>query len=89
VRGDCRFHLRSDEASGAIHRGRAGRRRVGLRHTQFADAAVATIRLKLLKLGAQVRSSVGRLHFALASGCPNKVEFEMAYLYLRRAFNSS
>ena len=27
-------------------------RRVGLRHTQFADAAVVTIRLKLLKLGA-------------------------------------
>jgi hypothetical protein len=25
---------------------------VGLRHSQFADAAVATIRLKLLKLGA-------------------------------------
>jgi hypothetical protein len=64
-------------------------RRVGLRHTQFADAAVATIRLKLLKLGAQVRSSVRRLHFALASGCPNKIEFEMAYLYLRRAYNSS
>jgi bacterioferritin len=59
------------------------------RHTQFADAAVATIRLKLLKLGAQVRSSVRRLHFALASGCPNKIEFEMAYLYLRRAYNSS
>ena len=64
-------------------------RRVVLRHTQFADAPVATIRLKLLKLGAQVRSSVRRLHFALASGCPNKIEFEMAYLYLRRAFNSS
>jgi hypothetical protein len=30
-------------------------RRVGLRHSQFADAAVATIRLKLLKLGAQGR----------------------------------
>jgi len=64
-------------------------RRVGLRHTQFADAAAATIRHKLLKLGAQVRTSVRRIHFALASGCPNKVEFEMAYLYLRRAFDSS
>jgi hypothetical protein len=64
-------------------------RRVGLRHTQFADAAAATIRLKLLKLGALVRTSVRRIHFALASGCPNKVEFEMAYLYLRRAFDSS
>jgi hypothetical protein len=63
-------------------------RRVGLRHTQFADAAVQTIRLKLLKLGAQVRTSVRRIHFALASGCPNKVEFELAYLYLQRAFSS-
>ena len=61
-------------------------RRVGLRHTQFADAAVATIRLKLLKLGAQVRTSMRRIHFAIASGCPNKVEFELAYLYLQRAF---
>ena len=64
-------------------------RRIALRQTQFADAAVATIRLKLLKLGAQVRRSVRRIHFALASGCPNKTEFELAYLSLRRAFNSS
>jgi len=64
-------------------------RRVGLRHTQFADAAAATIRLKLLKLGALVRTSMRRIHFALASSCPNKVEFEMAHLYLRRAFDSS
>ena len=64
-------------------------RRVGLRHTQLADAAVATIRLKLLKLGAQVRTSVRRIHFAIASGCPNKNEFELAYLYLRRAFGSA
>src|ERR1700726_1350757 len=64
-------------------------RRIGLRHTQFADAAVQTIRLKLFKLGAQVRTSVRRIHFALASGCPNKVEFELAYLYLQRAFSSA
>lgn len=64
-------------------------RRVALRHTQFADAAVTTIRLKLLKLGAQVRTSVRRLHFALAAGCPNRVEFAMAHLYLRRAFSSA
>jgi hypothetical protein len=38
---------------------------------------------------ALVRSSVRQFHFALASGCPNKIEFEMAYLYLRRAYNSS
>jgi hypothetical protein len=64
-------------------------RRVGLRHTEFADAAVTTIRLKLLKLGAQVRKSVRRIHFAIASSCPNKIAFELAYLFLRRAFSSA
>jgi len=64
-------------------------RRIALRHTQFADAAVNTIRLKLLKIGAQVRKSVRRVYFALASSCPNQIEFELAYLYLRRAFSSA
>jgi hypothetical protein len=64
-------------------------RRVGLRHTEFADAAVTTIRLKLLKLGAQVRKSVRRIHFAIASSCPNKDAFHLAYLFLRRAFSSA
>jgi hypothetical protein len=63
-------------------------RRIALRHTSLADAAVHTIRLKLLKIGAQVRTSVRRIHFAMASGSPNQTEFEMAYLYLRRAFGS-
>jgi hypothetical protein len=63
-------------------------RRIGLKHTQFANAAVHTIRLKLLKLGAQIRTSVRRVHFAIASGCPNKVEFAMAHLYLRRALDT-
>ena len=47
-------------------------RRVGLRFTQFADASAQTIRLRLLKLGAQVRTSVRRIHFAIASGCPTR-----------------
>jgi len=64
-------------------------RRVALRHTQFADAAVNTIRLKLLKIGAQVRKSVRRVYFALASSCPNQIEFELAYLYLRRGFSAA
>ena len=63
-------------------------RRVGLRHTALADAAVNTIRLKLLKLGAQVRTSVRRICFAIASGCPNKIEFALAYRSLRHAFSS-
>jgi hypothetical protein len=64
-------------------------RRVGLRHTQFADAAAQTIRLKLLKLGAQVRTSMRRIHFAIASGCPNQAEFALAHIYLQRAFSSA
>ena len=63
-------------------------RRVALRHTQFADASVQTIRLKLLKLGALVKTSVRRIHFAIASACPNQMEFEMAHIYLSRAFGS-
>jgi hypothetical protein len=45
-------------------------RRLGLRHTQFAEAACGTIRLKLLKIGALVRVSVRRIKLAMASGCP-------------------
>jgi hypothetical protein len=63
-------------------------RRVGLCHSKFADAAIATIRLKLLKLGA-VRISVRRIHLAIASGCPNKDEFELTNIYLQRAFSSA
>jgi hypothetical protein len=63
-------------------------RRVALRHSQFADASVQTIRLKLLKLGALVKTSVRRIHFAIASACPNQMEFEMAHIYLSRAFGS-
>ena len=64
-------------------------RRIALHDTQFADAAVATIRLKLLKLGARVCTSVRRFHFAIASSCPNQHEFEKAYLALKRTFSSA
>jgi len=64
-------------------------RRVGLRFTQFADASAQTIRLKLLKLGAQVRTTVPRIHVAIASGCPNKVAFQLAHIDLQRAFSSA
>ena len=64
-------------------------RRIALRDTQFADAAVATIRLKLLKLGARVCISARRVHFAIASSCPNQHEFEATYLALKRVFSSA
>jgi Transposase DDE domain group 1 len=60
-------------------------RRIGLRHTQFAAATCGTIRLKLLKIGAQVRRSVRRIKVAMASACPFQTEYHLAYLYLRRA----
>jgi Transposase DDE domain group 1 len=60
-------------------------RRIGLRHTQFATATCGTIRLKLLKIGAQVRRSVRRIKVAMASAFPYQVEYHLAYLYLRRA----
>ena len=59
-------------------------RRIGLRHTQFATATCGTIRLKLLKIGAQVRKSVRRIKVAMASACPYQAEYHLAYLYLRR-----
>jgi hypothetical protein len=60
-------------------------RRIGLRHTQFATATCGTIRLKLLKIGAQVRTSVRRIKIAMASACPYRDEYHLAYLYLKRA----
>jgi hypothetical protein len=60
-------------------------RRIGLRHTQFATATCGTIRLKLLKIGAQVRKSVRRIKVAMASACPYQTEYHLAYLYLKRA----
>ena len=63
-------------------------RRIALKHTRFAKAAAQTIRLKLFKLGARVKISVRRIHFAITSGCPNQSEFAMAHLYLGRAFAS-
>jgi len=53
-------------------------RRIGLAHTQFAEAACGTIRLKLLKLGALVRVSTRRIKFALASACPYADEWRLA-----------
>ena len=62
-----------------------GLRRIGLAHTQFAQATCGTIRLKLLKIGALVRISVRRVTVAMASACPCQHEFALAHAFLRRA----
>jgi hypothetical protein len=63
----------------------AALRRIALRHTQFAQAACGTIRLKLLKIGALVTTSVRRIKFAIASACPYAHEFALAHVFLANA----
>jgi hypothetical protein len=60
-------------------------RRIGLAHTQFAQATCGTIRLRLLKIGALVRISARRISVAMASGCPWQHEFALAHAMLRNA----
>jgi hypothetical protein len=60
-------------------------RRLGLAHTRLAEATCGTIRLKLLKIGAQVRVSVRRIKIAMASACPHAEEFALAHARIRIA----
>jgi len=60
-------------------------RRIALKHTQFATATCGTIRLKLLKIGALVRTSFRRIKFAMASGWPYQREFAAAHARLTNA----
>ena len=58
-------------------------RRLGLEGTQFERAQCGTIRLKLLKIGAQVRVSVRRVLISMASGYPYVHLFAKVYKKLR------
>jgi DDE family transposase len=57
-------------------------RRIGLAHTQFAEATCGTLRLGLLKIGALVRVSVRRIKIAMASAHPHQPEFALAHARL-------
>ena len=57
-------------------------RRIGLAHTQFARASCGTIRLKLLKIGALVRTSVRRIKLAMPSAFPYQAEYRAAHAAL-------
>jgi len=57
-------------------------RRIGLVHTQFAHATCGTIRLKLLKIGALVRTSVRRIKLAMPSAFPHQAEYRAAHAAL-------
>ena len=60
-------------------------RRRGLAHTQFARASCGTIRLKLLKIGALVRTSVRRVKLAMPSAFPHQAEYRAAHAALTAA----
>lgn len=59
-------------------------RRIGLAHTQFADATCGTIRLKLMKLAGLVKVSARRIKVSLASACPCANEWRLAAARLAR-----
>jgi len=59
-------------------------RRLALNNTQLAKATCGTIRLKLLKIGAQIRVSVRRIWVHLASACPYQDVFLHAWSALRQ-----
>jgi hypothetical protein len=60
-------------------------RRIALRHTQFAAASCATIRLKLLKIAALVRVSMRRIKIAMPSACLYQNDFALAHSRLSAA----
>jgi Transposase DDE domain group 1 len=96
---ECQLDLFADRTSAATMRANQLRlwfasmayvllcalRRIGLAHTQFAQATGGTIRLKLLKIGALVRVSVRRVKIAMASACPYQHEFGLAHAMLAMA----
>jgi hypothetical protein len=61
-------------------------RRRGLKRTQFAKAQSHTIRLKLLKIGAQVRLSVRRIYISLSSAYPYQEDFFRILKNLQQAY---
>ena len=62
----------------------AALRRLGLKGTELAKAQCGTIRLKLLKLGAQIRVTVRKVWVSLAESYPQRGVFLQVYEHLRR-----
>ena len=59
-------------------------RALGCQGTELARATVGTIRLKLLKVAAQVRVSVRRVHVRLSSAYPLQTLFRLCHARLMR-----
>jgi hypothetical protein len=94
---ECQLDLFADRTSAATMRANQLRlwfasmayvllcalRRIGLAHTQFANATCGTIQLK--PLDALVRVSVRRIKIPMASACPYQNEFGLAHALLANA----
>jgi hypothetical protein len=61
----------------------SGLRRVGLKGTELAQAQVSTIRIRLLKIGAQIRVSVRRVWVSMASSYPWQGLYQQVWANLR------
>ena len=61
----------------------SGLRRVGLKGTELAQAQMSTIRIKLLKIGAQIRVSVRKVWVSMASNYPWQGMFQQVWSNLR------
>jgi hypothetical protein len=61
-------------------------RKRALQSTEFSRATCQTIRLKLLKIGAQVRVSVRRVYVSLASGYPYQKTFCKILFTIRKTY---
>jgi len=59
-----------------------GLRRLGLQGTEMARAQAGTIRLKLLKIGAQIRITARKIWISMASSYPDQLLFQHAYRQL-------
>ena len=96
---ECQLDLFADRTSAATMRANQLRlwfasmayvllcalRRIGLAHTQFAQATCGTLRLALLKIGALVKISVRRIKLAMASAYPWQAEWALAHARLAAA----
>jgi hypothetical protein len=61
----------------------SGLRRLGLKGTELAEAQVATIRTKLLKIGAQIRVTVRKVWVSMASSYPWQDLYRQVWTNLR------
>jgi hypothetical protein len=61
----------------------SGRRRLGLKATELAQAQVSTIRTKLLKIGAQIRVTVRKVWISMASAYPWQALYHQVWTNLR------